>query len=447
MSLCPQRSVFIYLFVRILTYLFIYLLITCVFIHTIIYFHIIIFLHNKFQISSESILKNKESTVSVAIREKKKMAAADSLKAQRLSGIDSRMLSNNFSGKSTNNDNNNDVNNHDNNNDNGNPSALEADRDNLGYSSTFSSNSPAAAATAAAMRMKYGASMMTSSNTPPAKYSFAEVYNLSAGAGPSVTSDTSITPARTYDDKNSSTSTDTDSPPNSSGLKRLKPPPLSSVNSTPISYGTSSLASLFPGLTPTPPPPPPVHEVSPTSTVPLRRLSSIVSNGNFNNDNNNGNSQQWVQSPEATQPLCSINETEVVSNNSLNNSINSGNSLNNSYNKRSLSIMIAGPVTCPVSLLSGSVVAREVRAICHKSAPKGPPPKIKNTPSRSNSFNAGIFTNNANGGSPKSIHSFFSPAMGASIAQSLGAPDGDCSSGLSGMLCCYNIYSLTYDHT
>ena len=61
------------------------------------------------------------------------MAAADSLKAQRLSGIDSRMLSNNFSGKSTNNNNNNDVNNHDNNNDNGNPSALEGDRDNLEF--------------------------------------------------------------------------------------------------------------------------------------------------------------------------------------------------------------------------------------------------------------------------------------------------------------------------
>ena len=400
--------------------------------YKIIYFLMIIFLSHKFQMSSESILRNKESTVSVAIREKKKIAAADSLRAQRLSGIDSRRLSNSLSGNLSNN-----------NNSDGNLSTLEGDRDNLGYSSTFSSTSPAAAATAAAMRLKYNTSM-TSSNKNSAKYSFSEVYDLSAGVVSEKSNDPSITPSRTYDEKNSSTYTDSDSPPNSSGVKRLKPPPLSSVNSTPTSYGTSGLSSLFPVLTPPPPPPPPLHEVSPTSTVPLRRLSYVASNGNLNNDNYNYGSQQWVQSPDATLPLSSINETEIVSNNSLNNSINSNNSLNNSYNKRSLSIMIAGPVTCPVSLLSGSVVAREVRAICHKSASKGPPPKIKNTPSRSNSFNAGIFTNNANGGSPKSIHSFFSPAMGASIAHSLGAPDGDSSREPTGMLCCFCMYMYIY---
>ena len=442
--------------------------------------------------SSEDVLKNRESTVSVANREKKKVAAADTLKSNKLIGKDGRRLRKSISTKSmnnininsngnnnsnnNNNNNNNDINNNINNNNN-----IELYDNNMGYNSTFSSNSPAAAATVAAIAMilKHNSPITT---PPSSDYSFKDIYDLSVGMNNDPNLDAS-TNQRTYDDrnKNENPNSGTNSPLSlSPPVKRLKPPPLGVTNNGPKQSiqsanqsppmpsvtGNSEYSSSTVHLLP-PPPPPPSMAISPTSTVPLRRLSARLQHANMNG-NTNGNTNtnmnmnmnndqlqqipQWVQSPESIQHLCSINESEVMSNNSLSTSVNSNNSnnINNSngtYNKRSLSIIIAGPVTVtsPVSLLSNGVVAREIQAICERSTPKSVPAKIKNTPYRSNSFNAGIFSNNGastiSNGAPtncsKSIHTFFTPAVNASIAQSLSDVDGDSTKEPTGMMCYY----------
>ena len=203
------------------------------------------------QISSDSLLRNRESSVSAASRERRKSAAdlarIASSPTPIIYNINGTVVRPSISAGSQRRPYP-DVNSPGQGQERGQSSSQgQGQGQGQGYSSTFSARAPNSAAVerkAAVNRQRYGG--LVAGN----EYSFTEIYDMSFGIDAESTMDNSTGENRTYEKKNSNPYTGSDSPLNVSTVKRLKPPPLTkSTTPSPLRLHPREIVHL----TPTPP--------------------------------------------------------------------------------------------------------------------------------------------------------------------------------------------------